>query len=400
VITTASRRRWWRRRPPALVGDAVFGVIVTAVLLVGSLGEAHPVRPEDAAAGAPVPPTAAYLLVVVAGLALIWRRRRPLPVFVVSLAAVLAYSAFGYVNGSALLAPMVALYTVVAAGNLSRSLLTGGIALVSLTAVESTLGPFGPLGGPATVLPFEIAASVFLGLAVANRRAYVAEAEARAERAEHTREEEARRRVDAERLRIARELHDVVAHTMATINVQATAAAQLLTDRPAQAAEAVQAIRGASKQGLRELRAILNVLRHADEAESTQPAPGLAQLDALVATTSSAGLPTTVGVTGRRREVPPEVDLAAYRIVQESLTNAIRHAGEATAKIGLCFEDAQLTIDITDTGNGPQETVEGAGHGLAGMAERAASVGGTVDAGPGPRGGFRVQATLPIRGDA
>jgi signal transduction histidine kinase len=111
-------------------------------------------------------------------------------------------------------------------------------------------------------------------------------------------------------------------------------------------------------------------------------------------------VPTAVEVTGRRRELPPEVDLAAYRIVQESLTNAIRHAGEATAKIGLCFEDGQLRIDVTDTGNGPQETVEGAGHGLAGMAERAASVGGTVDAGPGPRGGFRVRATLPIRGDA
>jgi signal transduction histidine kinase len=239
-----------------------------------------------------------------------------------------------------------------------------------------------------------MAVATFGGIAVANRRAFVASIQARAD-------DEARRRIDEERLRIARELHDVVAHTMATINVQAGAAAHVAAERPDAAVDALQAIKLASKQGLRELRAILNVLRQADEPDSTMPAPGLAQLDALIDGARRAGLTTILTVTGTRRPLPAAADLAAYRIIQESLTNAIRHAGPATATVSLSYAGAELLISVTDTGRGPHADVaagEGGGHGLLGMRERAASVGGTVEAGPGAAGGFRVLAQLPLGG--
>ena len=188
---------------------------------------------------------------------------------------------------------------------------------------------------------------------------------------------------------------------MATINVQAGVAAHVLSSRPEAAAESLQAIKAASKEGLKELRAILNVLRQADDADPTQPAPGTAQLEALVAGARRAGLETTFTVTGEPVPLPAAVDLAAYRIVQESLTNAIRHAGPATAAVSLGYHHDELRIDVTDTGRGqPTGAAAGqsGGHGLAGMRERAATVGGTVETGPGPGGGYRVAARLPFGG--
>ncbi|GDY31880.1 two-component sensor histidine kinase [Gandjariella thermophila] len=380
--------------------DTVGTLPLTAVLVLASIGESHPTQPADKIPPGHVPHPAAYALVAVAGLALAARRRWPLAVFAVSAGAVLGYTALGYVNGAALLAPMIALYTVAASGMSARLVVPlGAVTAGSLLAAQAVSGPFGAFGGPAPVVPFEVVASVAVGLAVANRRAYVAEAEARAERAERTREEEARRRVDAERLRIARELHDVVAHTMATINVQAAAAGRLLAEgRSAQAGDALRTITSASRDGLRELRAILHVLRQQDEAEPTGPAPGVDQIDALVAATCRAGLPTTLRVTGERVPLPPAADLTGYRIVQESLTNAVRHAGPATATVTLHFAGTELRIDVTDTGVGPQAQPADHGYGLRGMAERAAAIGGTVDAGPAPHGGFTVHARLPLGG--
>jgi len=221
-------------------------------------------------------------------------------------------------------------------------------------------------------------------------------------------EQDARRRIDEERLRIARELHDVVAHTMATINVQAGVAAHVMSSRPEAVADALQAIKAASKEGLSELRAILNVLRQADDADPTQPAPGAAQLATLISGASRAGLDTTLTVTGEPVPLPSAVDLAAYRIVQESLTNAIRHAGPATAAVSLGYGRDELRIEVTDTGRGlgdpgashlgDRGASRNGGHGLAGMRERAATVGGTLETGPGPAGGFRVAARLPLDG--
>jgi signal transduction histidine kinase len=382
---------WWRHWLDSTSYDVVTALIVTVVLVAGSYGEAHPNQPADQVVnGHPVPhtPVAAFLLVALACLVLAVRRRYPVAVLAVSTAAVVTYSLLGYVNGAVLLAPAIALYAVAKTVSVRQSLLLAAGTLIALLTSTAAGNPFRPTAGGFYLIPALVAAPVFGGIAVRNRLAYVASIEARAE-------DEATRRIDEERLRIARELHDVVAHTMATINVTATAATHVLAEQPAAAGEALQTIRMASKDGLRELRAILNVLRQADDADPTQPAPSLAQLDVLITGATRAGLPTTLTETGAARPLPPEVDLAAYRIVQESLTNTIRHAGPATATVSLSYGSNELRIEVADTGRGAAAGPGGGGHGLTGMRERAAAVGGTVHAGPGEAGGFRVSARLP-----
>jgi signal transduction histidine kinase len=383
--------RWWRH--PA-VRDWVPALLVTAALLYGAYGEAHPSTLAYFHGGHHLPdtPTAALVLVAVACLALGFRRRWPVAVLGVSVAAATVYTLLGYENGAVLVAPMAALYAVASVSGVRRAAAYGLGTLAVLGLASMAVNPLGPLGGGVVILPFMTAVVVVAGIAVANRRAYVDSLRARVE-------QDARRRIDEERLRIARELHDVVAHTMATINVQAGAAVHVLPTRPEAAAEALQAIKAASKEGLRELRAILNVLRQADDADPTQPTPGTAQLETLVAGARRAGLETTLSVTGTPAPLPAAVDLAAYRIVQESLTNAIRHAGPAQASVWLSYGDDELRIDVADTGRGkPAGVSEGAGHGLVGMRERAAAVGGSVQTGPSPGGGFRVAARLPLHG--
>jgi signal transduction histidine kinase len=390
-------RRW--RRSPAR--DVVFAGVLTAITVSGSYGEGHPHNPADVVQfhghHIPHPSVGALLLVALASIVLIWRNRWPLAVLAVSAAAVLGFTLLRYVNGAALLAPAAAVYTVATNMSVRRALAASAVTLAALLAATAFSNPFGTsTGGTVVVLPVLFAAVCLGGIAVANRRAFVASIQARADA-------EAAQRIDEERLRIARELHDVVAHTMSTINVQATAAAMVLTERPDAAADALQAIRTASKNGLRELRAILNVLRQADDAEPTAPAPSLAQVNALIEGAGQAGLPTTLSVTGAPAGLPAGVDLAAYRIIQESLTNAIRHAGPATATVALTYRSGRLLIEVTDTGRGPAAAgvrdlgSAGAaqGHGLVGMRERAAAAGGTFQAGPAPGGGFAVTAELP-----
>ena len=383
----------WRRWHGSPVRDAVLALVVTALLVLGSLGEGNPKNPSDHAQfrGHPVPhPGAALLLVAAACLALAWRCRWPVPVLAVSVGAVTVYSLLGYVNGASLIAPVLALYAVAVRVSTRQAVAAAVVTLAVLMTATAVRNPFGHIsGGGFDLLPGMVAAALFAGIAVANRRAYAASLLDRAE-------QDARRRVDEERLRIARELHDVVAHTMATINVQAGVAAHVLSTRPEAAAESLQAIKAASKEGLRELRAILNVLRQADDADPTQPAPGTAQLEALITGARRAGLETAFTVTGDPVRLPAAVDLAAYRIVQESLTNAIRHAGPATAAVSLSYREDELQIEVTDTGQGPPAGATSAGHGLAGMRERAAAVGGTLQAAPGPGGGYRVAARLPL----
>jgi signal transduction histidine kinase len=392
----ASRRRRWRSRS---LWDGLGVATATALIVLGSLGESYPTNPADMLPpGANPPPWPAYLLVTAAGVSLAWRRRWPVGVWAFTVVTVSVYSMLGYVYGAALIAPTIALYEAVSLVRARRAIVLGTVSIVVLMAVGGVLGPYPPLGGPVTVVPFEMLVAVGMGLATANRRRYIAEIQDRAERAERTRDEEARRRVDTERLRIARELHDVVAHTMATINVQAAAAAHVLVDPPPEAAGAIAAIRAASKEGLRELRAILNVLRQADDQDPVQPTPGLGQLDVLVGTVRRAGLATEVRFAGELPPLPPAVDVAAYRIIQESLTNVLRHAGPATATVELAVRDGRLCVHVGDTGVGDSHRPGGArgGHGLIGMRERVAAVGGTLDAGPGPSGGFDVRATLPV----
>ena len=409
----SARAAWrWLRRSPAR--DGVFALVMTVVIVAGAYGEAHPANIGDklpAGSAAAHTPAAAFVLVAVACLVLAGRYRWPVPVLTISTAAVTTYTALGYVNGAALLAPVVTLFAVATRVATRRAIACAAVTLAVLMAATAASNPVGgPTGGGFYLLPAMVAIACFGGIAIASRRAYVASIQARAD-------QDARRRIDEERLRIARELHDVVAHTMATINVQAGVAVHVLTDRPDVAAEALQTIKTASKEGLRELRAILNVLRQADEADPIQPAPGLAQIATLIDGAQRAGLRTTLAVTGPERPLPAAVDLAAYRIIQESLTNVIRHAGPATAAVSLAYDEGELRIEVTDTGcgyapaagshqagshhegnpenGGEKSGAQGTGHGLTGMRERAASVGGTVDAGPSPAGGYRVAARLP-----
>jgi signal transduction histidine kinase len=338
--------------------------------------------------------------VVAACLPLAIRRRRPAAALVASTAAVTAYTLLGYVNGAALIAPMLALYALACASGPRKAMAWGLGALVVLMAATAIGNPISPTWGAFNVMPFVAGVACFAGIAVGNRRAYVASIQGRADA-------ETRRQVDEERLRIARELHDVVAHTMATITVQASAASQLLRDQPEQAAESLAAIRAAGKDGLRELRSILDVLRTLTDApappggrrDPTQPVPGLARLDTLAEGVRQAGLPVTIAVTGDPLPLPAIVDLSAFRIIQEALTNTIRHAGPATAAVAVRYGGDDLRIEIVDTGTGGTirsgKTDKADGHGLRGMRERAAAAGGTIEIGPVEPHGFRVAASFP-----
>lgn len=214
--------------------------------------------------------------------------------------------------------------------------------------------------------------------------------------AEAAREAEFRRRADEERLRVARELHDVLGHDISLINVQASAALHVWEQRPDQARLALSAIKDASKDALAELRTALDVLRSAGESATRAPSPSLDRLDELIAQAESAGLTVRIAITGEPRRIPAGVDLAGYRIVQESLTNVMRHAGPATAFVQLSYAPGELTLQIDDDGRGPKGT-EGSGNGIAGMRDRATALGGTFEAKPRTGGGFRVRAWLPWR---
>ena len=372
------------------VFDWALALVLAVVTVAGSVGESHPTQKYSLPHGHHIPaaPTAAYLLVALSALALAWRRRRPVTALAVSLAAALAYTCLGYVDGAVIVNPMFALYAVALVAPTGRAIALSVLTAVALMAANAAFDPLGATSGGFFLIPGMAAFALVLGLWVASRHAYSQRESA----------EQARRAVDAERLRIARELHDVVAHTMATINVQAGVAAHVLEQQPDQAAPALEAIKNASKEGLRELRGILNVLRQADEPDLRSPAPRLSQLDVLVDNTTRAGLPTTLAVHGEPRPLPATVELAAYRIAQESLTNALRHAGPTAATVAVDYGYDHVVLDIVDGGRGDHAPPpQGAGHGIDGMRERATAAGGTLEAGPRPEGGFRVRARLPLR---
>jgi signal transduction histidine kinase len=230
---------------------------------------------------------------------------------------------------------------------------------------------------------------------------HLREVEQRAEEAERTRDEAARRRAMEERLRIARELHDSLTHSISVIQVQAGVAVHLARKRGEDVPPALLAIQEAGADAGRELRETLGVLRSEEDADGS----GLSQLDSLVARARAAGLPVTVTVTGAQRPLPPEADQAAYRIVQEALTNVSRHAGAASASVHLHYTPDTLSIrvdddgkgQVTSTGTGNGTRASGPGLGLVGMRERVSALGGQLQAGPRDSGGFRVRAELPAR---
>ena len=371
--------------------DVGLGVLVTLLVTVGSVsetGDAPSVRPQD---------WVSYVLFALGGAALVFRRTAPTATFAVTLGLGLLYQGFGYPGGPQPLVVVVAVYTVAVAGDRQRALGFGLVAAATLVTVRSVFVPNGFASPLLVAFPIAVVAALYAGQVVAGRRTQQLEAAAAALQAERERERDTQRRVDAERLRIARELHDVVAHNISLIHVQAAMGVHLADTQPDAAAEALRAVKGASKQALGELRRILDVLRAPEDAEPTAPPPGLADLASLVDSTRSAGLPIEVRVMGTPSEVPATVDVAAYRIVQESLTNALRYAGNAPTRVTVRYNTATLGVEVADDGREPSDAaLPGTGHGLPGMRERAAAVGGTVAAGHRRGGGFVVRAELPL----
>jgi signal transduction histidine kinase len=347
------------------------------------------------------PDGAAVVVAAVACGALVLRHRFPFLVLAVSAIAAEGYLAHfhGHEGSLVLAAPLIALYTVADSGSRRRALTIGALAVFALAGVHALVKPSFWLGAENLALAALGALAVAAGDASRSRRAYTREVEERARRAEQGREQEARRRVTEERLRIARDLHDVLGHQLALINVQAAVADHVLDGQPAQTRQALGHIRRASKAALDELRDTIGLLREPGEpAAPTEPTLGLATLDELVASFRRSGLRVVLDVEGDVRALAPVPDLTAYRVVQESLTNVCKHADGAAVRLRLAYGSSAVRIVVHDDGPGAAEG--GTGHGLVGMRERVAAAGGTLSCGPGDGGGFRVVATLPLAGTA
>lgn len=338
----------------------------------------------------PLDPLGGILLLTGPAL-LVVRRWNPPVVFAAIAAVLLAYLGAGYPFGPAPLASFVALGTAVGWGYRRAGYAIAAVTFVGLVGLYV-------LHHPGAGFPLAGASAWLAWIA-----AFVAGAElwrARRERREQARAaaaEASRRRGSEERLRIARDLHDVLGHHISLINVQAGVALYLMDDDPEQARTALTAIKQSSRDLLREMRSTLGALRGVDEEPPHEPVAGLARLDELVEATRAAGLPVDVEVEGEPRELPPSVDTAAYRIIQEALTNTRKHAGPARASVRLSYTDDGIRMRIDDDGAGPSGDRDG-GDGIPGMRERAAALGGTLTAGPRPGGGFRVEAHLRTTG--
>jgi signal transduction histidine kinase len=340
---------------------------------------------------------------IVIGGALVLRRVAPEVALGVTLVGLGVWTMADFAGGPIFLAPLVPLYTIATFGDRRRTITA--VVVLAIVFVGLALLSDERAGHLVYLLAFAgwAGGAVFLGTTQHNRRAYLAQLEQRARDLEESREEEARRRVIDERLRIARDLHDVIAHGIATVYMQSGAALHVLDRHPEQAAPALAAVKQLSKQTMQELRATLDVLRSdVTEAAPLAPTPGLDHLNTLVDVSRHAGLPVDLEIVGAKAAPPAAVDVAAYRIVQESLTNVMRHAGEnARATVTVSHGDDAVEIDIVDDGLGVAAGAPAnGGHGIVGMRERAATVGGTLVAGANPGGGFRVHARLPYNGQA
>ncbi|HEY4726483.1 MAG TPA: sensor histidine kinase, partial [Actinomycetota bacterium] len=338
-------------------------------------------------------------LVLLHTLSLVARRRFPGAVLALVVASGLAFAALDLPPDILGVAILVAVYSVAAYGSWSVALAGLAGVEVALVAVQLTPGRtgvgtlVGNLGG--------VAAAWLLGQFAHNYRAYAARLEERTAELERAREELARRAVVEERLRLARELHDVVAHAMSVIAVQSGVGAHVATTQPKEAAKALAAIEATSRAALEELRRLLGVLRQEDEPQGDlAPVPGLADLEGLLAEVAKAGLAVRLQVEGAPAPLPAGVDLSAYRIVQEALTNVVKHAGPARAQVTIRYRDHEVTVEVIDDGRGAVTSASdgrvGTGHGLIGMRERVQAFGGDLEVGPRPGGGFRVAARLPV----
>jgi signal transduction histidine kinase len=398
VVTTVTGRfqgirEWFGRLNPWVV-DGGIAVLFVIVGLATTSGRGQVSKdlyePQDALS---------VVLVLAATVPFVFRRRLPLTVLLVCTSAVVLNSGLGHNEGATPFFLWVAVITVAATCSTPKVVIAAAAIFTGLLLLLVVDG--GPLSAEGFALNCALFAAMFMfGFNLKNRKARIEALEERADALEREKEEEARRAVADERLHIARELHDVVAHSMGVIAVQASVGEHVIDTNPEEAKRALEAIAGVSRSTLAEIRRMLGVLRETDEGEggppAYAPAPGLSELDRLVRELDGAGIPVEVAYAGARVELPRGVDLTAYRIVQEALTNVMKHAGPARATVVVRYEPGALGLEIVDDGRGVNGRSEGrGGHGLVGMRERVAVYGGTLETGPKPGGGFRVVARLP-----
>jgi signal transduction histidine kinase len=342
-----------------------------------------------------------YVLLLAGPAALAACRRAPVPALLVTTVCVLGYLLRGYPGVAAALPVMVALLIAVRSGH-RLSALAPVAAIVIVVVADLTV-----VDGQDVRQVIEdrfllcgwLVASAVLGETFRQWAAYTEQVEERAADAERTREEAALRRAGEERLRIARELHDSLTHSISIIKVQAGVAIHLARKRGEDAPEALVAVQEASTEAMRELRATLEVLRDVETgAPADAEAPGTCcdRLAGLIQRTRAAGLPTTMTITGDERALPPEVDRTVYRIVQEALTNVGKHAGPASAAVHIDYGVHELTVRVDDDGGAPPDAGQVPGVGLRGMRERVTALGGRLDASSRPEGGFTVRAEIPV----
>ncbi|MFB9207257.1 sensor histidine kinase [Nonomuraea spiralis] len=377
--------RWWRGLP-VMVADSLLAGVSTALAVTQAALSAHD------------PVVLAYLLAVLTSAPLVLRRRHPIPVLAVITAGLIGCGLAGYPNGFQAPPVLVSLYTVAAyrregyrdgvlalvlmAGILVPDLIRSGLTFAIVKSlVENAL---------------QLGAAWAIGEGVRSRRLRHQDLIEHARHLEIEREEKALRAVAEERVRIARELHDVVAHHLSVVSIQSGAGGRLIDTEPDAAREAFTAIAATTREALAELRNMLSVLRLTSDTgeDSYAPQPGLAQLDTLLERSRLSGLSIRRETSGQVRPLPPGVDRCLYRITQESLTNVLKHAPHADVTLTLTYQPAAVTLQVGN--NGPATTGHSAdGHGLIGMHERATLYGGTLTAGPRTDGGFTVTAHLP-----
>jgi signal transduction histidine kinase len=377
-----------RRRD--LLADCALAVGLAVFSIVGTFFASQQPQPGRRAFDA-----GAASLVVVAALALAVRRRRPLAVLAIVFAATSVYFLIGYKDGPIWFPLIIAYFTAAVRGHRLAAAVTAAAGFLLFPWLDFLVRD-GTAPSSISLLALAAWLLVLFGAAeiVRTRRERVAEA-ARIE------EEEGLRRASEERLRIARELHDALGHHLSLINVQSGVALHLNEDLPEQVRTSLAAIREASKEGLTELRSVLDILRDEGERAPRSPTSTLARLDDLVSQAAAAGLDVHAETDGAVRPLPFGVDVAAFRIVQEALTNVTRHARGATATVRISYGDDGLIVQVDDDGRGSRtDGSAGTGKGIVGMRERVGALGGELQAGPRPGGGFRVRARLPLDGSS
>jgi signal transduction histidine kinase len=386
-----------------LVVDGIAAVIFTVISVVTVFGEAG--DDQTMARGFTEPSSLVVITVLVACAPIAVRRRWPLAALLISAIGISVHFLVGWPEGSLPLAVLFLTYTVAVWSPLRK-------AIVGLSAVIATIVALGLTGAPSLdtgVVLTELvlfAAAWAIGVAVRNWRAATAAQVREADKRAEVERESAARLLAEERLRIAQELHDVVAHSMSVIAVQAGVGAHVVDERPEQAKSALEAISTTSRGTLNEMRRLLGVLRDDDGVRSYVPAHGLADLPSLVEDVRAAGVPATLHLEGPADSIHPGVELSAYRVVQEALTNVIKHAGKPTrVDVTVRRLPGSLTVEVVDDGRGlaarssdvgtDGSSANGSGHGLIGMRERVELWGGELSVGPAPGGGYRVKALLP-----